>query len=190
MILNKQNKGSILIWTVLLGLVLTSVFFFLSVRLGVLGSAQRDAMEYQSSKAYLDSYVAYLKQESIQIDAEVNGIYINLTQIVDEITGFVDSGDSKVYSITDVVNVEYNTCEGATAVETGVIITDPTGTSSSNYCNSSQEYDSRVTVDAGGTLTITSVGAPTHFRIRSTTATNTLTDTLWHLDADIDLGYG
>ena len=199
-----DSKGSILIWTVTLGLALTSVFIFMAVRLGQLGAAQRDTMEYKAAKAYLESFAAYLKESyitqpiplALDYSAEnppfeiPSNLVLSLTQEVDAITGFVDSGDSREYTINEEVNVEYNSCNEAVVEEAGEITTNPSGTANAGYCALSQEYDNRITITPTGTLTITSVGAPTHFRIRPTTEGNKLTDNLWHLDAAMELNNG
>jgi hypothetical protein len=95
---NCHNKGSILIWTVMLGAILTSVFFFLAMRLRGSLTTQNELIEYQSGKAYLESYADYLAANP-PIDGPItfdNGaITGTLTSNLTSIEGILDSGETK-----------------------------------------------------------------------------------------------
>ena len=186
--MKKRNdiRGTILIWTVLLGVAMTSVFFFLAIRLGGLGGIQRESMEYQNQKAYLQSYVAYLMENPGEMDEEFIDeiIKVTLTKSVPAITGILDSGTSVDYSISTTVNIEWNLCS---EIENGNIEVDPGGTIATGQCGT-KNYDSFMQSSPSETLTLKSPDAPFHYRITKQGGGD-LMDNLWHLDAEIRLGF-
>lgn len=184
---SRGTKGTILIWTVLLGVMLTSVFFFTAMRLSGMGAEQRQTIQYQNQKAYLNSYVAYLMKYPSEIDKEVDGINIKLTQNVNEITGILDSGKtSDPYPFAGTINVEWNLCADNQKGDLDVQGM-PYGYTGGG-CTASKEYDDSATgINVPSGFTITAPNAPFHYKI---TSANQLKDSKWHLTASIDLGYG
>jgi len=176
---------------------MTSVFFFLAIRLGGLGGIQRESMEYQNQKAYLESYVEYLMSlapaelELIKGDITFDGITGTITNEVDEIVGVLDAGEIKSYDFDDTIKIEWNLCDSNTIIENGELEIDKTIGASGNTCVSANtDYDGWLTATADPSISLESLGEPFHYRITSTTPSQKITDNFWHLSAEIDLGYG
>lgn len=178
-----SRKGSILIWTVMLGVVLTSVFFFFAMRLRMNSATQRDTIVYQDQKAYLDSYVGYLMAHPSETTINFDDITGSLTQKTFEITGLLDSGAEIPYAITDAVTVKWNTC----GQETGNLLVNDSIEKLHVANPTCSEYEDQVSLPAGTSLKLKSLDSPFHYSISSTAL---LTDTKWHLKASIPLEYG
>ncbi len=171
----------------MLGLMMTTVFFYAAIRFGNLSEKQEETIEYQSQKAFFDSYMDYLKTHSSEISNEMReGINITLTQTTDEITGVVESQDNVTYEdiVTGDVKVEYNFCGESANIETTPNYTVGPAT---QPCTSF-DYGNYVLVTllADEDLVLTSLDAPFHYRITGTD----LKDTKWHLDAEMRFGFG
>lgn len=184
---NQTNKGSILIWTVMLGLLMTTVFFYAAIRFGNMESKQQETIEYQTQKAFFDSYMDYLKDNPSEIPSEMReGINITLTQTTDEITGVIESEADITYEdiVTGDVKVEYNFCDESANIETTPNYTVGPAT---QPCTSF-DYGNYVLVTLleDEDLVLTSLDAPFHYRITGTD----LKDTKWHLDAEMRFGFG
>jgi hypothetical protein len=179
--------GTILIWTVLLGVMLTSVFFFMATRLSGMGAEQRQTIQYQNQKAYLDSYVAYLMKHPSEIDGKVDGIDIKLTQNVTEITGIVDSGKSSApYPFAGTITVDWNLC-GEENYKADITIDGAPHQYAGGGCSGGEYDDSASGINVPSDFTITAPNAPFYYRI---TSSNPMKDNKWHLTASIDFGYG
>jgi hypothetical protein len=181
-------RGTILIWTVLLGVAMTSAFFFLATRMGSMGWITRDSMEYANQKAYLESYADYLTTNpSVMDGVEFDGITVDLTNEVDEITGVLDAGGTKTYSIdSDAIVIKWNKCG-----ETGGLEIDQTiATQGAAQCGIGDIYDNFFTTNTITSIILTSLSSPLHYSIKSTTSDKKITSDTWHLNASIDLGYG
>jgi hypothetical protein len=186
-----NRRGTILIWTVLLGVMLTSVFFFMAIRLSGMGTLQRETIQHQNQKAYLKSYVAYLMENPSEIDGKFDNIKIKLTQNVDEITGVLDSGKSVTYPFSGTINIDWNLCADNQKGDLNVQGTDYTHDSSAGQecAPIGDEYDdSRSGINVPPDFTITAPNAPFHYRIKSADSVQ-LKDNKWHLTASINLGY-
>ncbi len=91
----KKPQGSILIWTVLLGVSLSAVFFFFAQRLNFNAAVQRKSITHQNTTKFIESYADYL--ESLT-DAELETLIIepnfqNELQIInDQLDNEVVSG--------------------------------------------------------------------------------------------------
>lgn len=100
---SKYPTGSILIWTVLLGICLMTAFFYFSQRLSLNAATQRTSIENQNARQFLESYAHYLETlpkealESGQINYE--GITGFLTNISSQITGILDVDQAIVYEV-------------------------------------------------------------------------------------------
>ncbi len=118
-----NRRGSIMIWTLLLGITLTTVFFFFSQRLNFSAVQQRKTIEYQNAKMFLDSYADYLETldsgelKTIRDTGAISfeGITGTVTNAVNAITGVLDEGDTVKYVIslpelTDKITVSWNLC--------------------------------------------------------------------------------
>jgi len=120
MIKRVENRGSILIWTLLLGISLASVFFFFSQRLGQNTAVQRETIKYQNSMTLIESYADYLENLSaknlikIRGDIDFEGITGTITNVEEEIVGKLDSGKTADFTaditVSDEVKIEWNLC--------------------------------------------------------------------------------
>lgn len=128
MMKTSEKRGSILIWTLLLGLSLASVFFFFAQRLNQNAAAQRETIQYQNAKRLLDSYGDYLGELSeggliLLRDAnagaiEFAGMTGTLANQSDELFGTLDSDESVIYEVSGgAAKVEWNYCDGTVTGE-------------------------------------------------------------------------
>jgi hypothetical protein len=207
--LKNNTRGTILIWTVLLGVAMTSAFFFLATRMSGMGGITRETMEYTNQKVYLESYVDYIMSltpaqlETIkgnlsfdQISTDPLKYIINgtLTNEVDEITGVLDEGGvSAPYKFAGIINIEWNSCTNNNRediVINGVPyahIPPPPPLCS----DTSPGYDDKaLSVSVSNPFTISTKGAPVYYRITNAAVGGKLPSDTWHLKASIDLGYG
>lgn len=194
------SRGSILIWTLLLGLSLATVFFFFSQRLNAGAASQRETIEYQNARLFFESYIAYLQNLSAadlialrdddggKIDFE--GITGTLTNEADEITGVVDAGGtSGEYHFDDEVNIDWNSC--ANNFKTDLVVGDGTDTIFPHVNNScpSGGYDDTKVVDVHDPFKLKSNGAPFAYKIYSTTPDQPVFDNKWQIDLELSLGF-
>ncbi|PIZ72021.1 hypothetical protein COY07_03835 [Candidatus Peregrinibacteria bacterium CG_4_10_14_0_2_um_filter_43_11] len=192
-------KGSLLIWTITLGVMLTSVFFFFGTRLQRTASIQRSTIAYQNQKNYLKSYAEYIKTLSMdQLGSlttadlnEVNGnneITGTINHAANSIEGFLDSGESRTY--TDLPNekmlIEWNLCN--LEQEGDLIINNETLKNHIPNCGGGT-YDENTAVTITDTqLTLTAISGPFNYRL-STESGTMLTDVNWHLNLSIPLPF-
>lgn len=185
-----------MIWVVMLGMMLTSVFFFTATRLSGNLLSQQDFSRQASQKRTLESYAGYLKsldpmaRESLT-NADFDDITGTVTQSTPAIEGFVDAGDT--VSIPDVpagdLNLQWNACEFG---ESGDLVINndteniyyPIGACGEGYADLTP-----FTLPAESVLTLTAITGPLHFRLTSTSGTM-FTDTRWHLDLSIPTQFG
>jgi len=205
---HNRNGGSIMIWTVMLGLLLTSVFFFFSMRQRMMIAVQRDTAAQQSAKMFVDSYADYLQKNPTEIGEErekyygrptIDGIYTKLTKRVDSIESSVDSGlgQEQDYNFTGSIYVEWNKCTKVGPQDSSgdlrvndVLYPHQTTTG----CEAKDEYDDVVgPLSVSGTtstpFTIKTLNTPFFFRIKGAAGT-TAYDNQWHMELTKDLDYG
>jgi hypothetical protein len=187
----KNSKGTILIWTVLLGVMMTSVFFFLAMRLSGMGAIQRDSMEYQNLKAYMESCVGYfmsLPAIDLMADTDLIGcedITGMITNQVEEITGVLDADGSVTYNFGGLINVEWNLCSdnyGEDILIDGVEYEHGPTSLCPGY------YDKAEAILVANPFTIKTKGAPIYYKITPVASTQ-LVDNRWQIHAEMDLGY-
>lgn len=189
-----KNEGSILIWTVLLGFVMTSVFFFFSVRQRATVQIQRNTAEIVNTRSYLASYAEYLKSNASEIaegtvfDGNIN---VHLTQSVDEILGFVDSGFSEIdtYNFaSDNIIIEWNRCDNPPNPLGDLIVYDgPTAIhTTSNPCTINEYADIAGPLSVANPFLIGTLNNPFFYRITG----DNLIDEKWHLELSTTLDYG
>jgi hypothetical protein len=207
-ILNKalhQKGGSIMIWTVMLGLLLTSVFFFFSMRQRMMVAVQRDTAAQQSAKMLIDSYADYLQHYPTEIKVFAGGkyygrttiddIYTKLTKIVDSVENSVDGNQTQAYNFPDPgsIYVEWNKCAkigvqdfSGDLLVNGALYPHQTAAG----CAANDEYDDVVgPLSVSDDFTIETLNAPFFFRIKGAAGT-TVYDNQWHMEIAKDLGYG
>lgn len=138
---SKKPQGSILIWTVLMGISLTTVFFFFSQRLNLGTQAQLKSIEAQNAQLFLDSYVDYLTSLSPeQLKAAATSLeeegYEGITGTLipksnPQIKGVLDAGQEETYPIENGwATIEWNLCaKGETGRELEVGPVQDEGTS-------------------------------------------------------------
>lgn len=192
------TRGSILIWSVMLGFVLTSVFFFFGMRQRAMVSVQRDTTTILNTRAYLESYANYietldlselnnLKSSGIDFD---NGIITGtITNEVSEINGMIDVGSSTSYTFSGNIYVEWSKCPDD--LKGGVLINDvPYSHDSGVECGPSETYD-----DVAGAIAVTdpvikTQNTPFNYRITPGDGSTQLVDNQWHLEISSELDYG
>jgi hypothetical protein len=195
-----HSKGSILIWTVMLGLLLTSVFFFFSMRQRMMVAVQRDTAAQQSTKMLLESYADYLQNNPQDIStfnggkyygiSTIDGIYTKLTQKVDSIENSVDSGvgQKQDYNFTGSIYVEWNRCSDN--LKGDLLVNDVLYSQTALPCGVNEKYDDVVgPLSVAGDFTIKAQGAPFFFRIKGAAGTQPI-DNQWHMELSKDLDYG
>ena len=195
-----NRNGSILIWTVLLGFLLTSVFFFFSMRQRANITVQRDTAEILNTKAYLESYADYLeslssaKLEDIRDkagDATFDNITGTATNEVDEIVDIADFGSLKSYTFDGDIYVEWNKCSGDSECS---------GASNGDLYvkNVLYKHESAVCIqgycDIVGPISVANpeietLNSPFKFRITAKDSSTTIEDNNWYTNIGVDLGY-
>ncbi|MBU0577366.1 hypothetical protein KJ742_05275 [Patescibacteria group bacterium] len=190
-----NNSGSILIWSLMLGALLLTATFFFVLRLNSLSGVQIDTMNYQNQKAYLESYVEYIKSlDPLDLVAgpvhfDDNTIVGTVTNQVEAIEGVLDSGDSVDYTFAAVnVDIEWNLCSDGE--DSDLAISPDPGPPATGSCG---DYDSFVSSPGAGLITLTSLNAPLHYRITNPDPLDNgglVTDKQWHINLFINLGYG
>lgn len=196
------NRGSIMIWTVMLGLLLTSVFFFFSMRQRAMVNVQRDTATIQNAKLFLESYADYLENKCKGVgcasDPTINSDSITgtVTQKVASIENAVDFGKQQEYKFTGSIYVEWNKClkTGVQDFSGDLLVNDVLYNHSiESGCAANEEYDDVIgPISVSGTptpFTIKTLNTPFDFRIKPQGGIQ-LIDNQWHLDLSKDLDYG
>jgi hypothetical protein len=109
-----------MIWTLLMGITLATVFFFFSQRLNLGVANQRKSMEYLNAELLMESYADYLQSlnelqlEALRGDLTFEGMTGTLTNETEEITGMLDADAEVTYTATlkpaSYVKVEWGDC--------------------------------------------------------------------------------
>lgn len=166
--MNKRStpKGSILIWTVLLSISLTTVFFFFSQRLNMSAMVQRRTIEEQNAKVFLQSYADYVQSLTFNQLVEMAGPIEQddltgvLSNAVGQIKGGVDAGQSLTYFVAQgKAKVEWGFCAGDEAGRPFEVT--PSDNQKSENCSGG--YDQSAEVQNSFTLTAAQV--PVSYRI-------------------------
>lgn len=187
---NQNQRGSILIWTVSIGLALSTAFFFLATRLGLARDTQQESVLYFSQRAYLETYVDYLAGQSPYAqDIDFDGISGRVEK-GDTIEGVLDiNGSSPDYDLTGdlgTVTVSWNTCD-----ESGdLLINGILHTHSSGPCTAGAYDDSfNLLLPLPASLQLTAASSPLHYRI-ARSGPDKLVNARWQIHASIPLKYG
>lgn len=185
----KNNAGSILIWTVLLGFVLTSVFFFFSVRQRKNVLEQRDTADILDIHHYLESLADYMEKnpEEFSNSIDEGAVQISVTQNSKEIIDHVQTGESKTYTFADEIFINWNACKNT---EGGDLLIDDTLYESSGSCGADNEYKDTIgPINVNVPFTIKTTGEPFNYRITSSTNKN-MKDLWWQMNLSTNLEYG
>lgn len=184
-----DRKGSILIWTLLLGFVLTSVFFFFAMRQRAQIAIERDTAAILNAKTYVESYAGYLEKHPSELDTTFDGIQVKLTQNVDEIEGSVDFGQTMTYEFSGDIYIEWNKCTDT--LKGDLYLNSSLYEKSGGGCTAKKDYDDVIgPVTVTNPFTIKTMNAPFKYRITEKTGASTLVDNKWHLDLEMGLDYG
>ncbi len=183
-LIQTNNKGSIMIWTVLLGVLLTTVFFFTATRLQFNASVQRETIAIQNQRAYLESFVEYAKSKGPGV-YNFEGMNITISDQVDTIEGFLDIGDIVQFTFIDDVTVCWNQ-----GTENGDIIINDDPKGAGVPCSNSGSYSSTVAISDGVPLKLQTLQAPLHYYVESNPVGTQLIDVKKHLTATASLEYG
>lgn len=195
----QKPSGSILVWTVALGMIMTSVFLFMAIRLSKTNGLKRETLDFLQQKAYAQSYVGYLKQlETQELEGvrdsesgiDYDGITGVLTNEVEEIKGYLDHGQSITLPIDGGRIIEWNECVQGILKEQGELVSSPDF--SSHFVDGCSDdppdsYDQTGIVHGNDTFTLTSIGEPTHYRI---TSNGSFFSDQWNLNVEVKLEGG
>lgn len=197
-----SSRGSIMIWTLLMGISLATVFFFFSQRLGANAASQRETMEYLTARIFLESYVDYIQTldpSDLEILREApsgisfEGITGTVTNEVENIVDVVDAnGESAEYKFADNVDIEWNLC--ASSFKSDLIVDDAGDATYSHvgppYCAAELPgYNDETTIDVHIPFKIKSPSAPFQYRITSSTDGQLVFDNKWQLNLELPLGF-
>jgi hypothetical protein len=193
-------RGSIMIWTLLMGISLAVVFFFFSVRLNASVASQRETMVYLNARLLMDSYADYVETLSLGDledmkaagSIDFNGFTGTLTNDAEEITGTVDAfADSPVYKFTDNISIEWNLCSNNFKAD--LVLVNGTETLSPHVDNpcTPDGYDDLITADVAEAtpFSFKSNGIPFEYRIKSTTPDQSVPGNEWQLNLEMPLGF-
>lgn len=190
----KHNAGTLMIWTVLFGLLLSSVYFSVATRgMRVYG----DLVEAQKTKDrqdYLESYAEVLMgldlptlENLSSIDLPGEGISGTLTNLVSAITGILDHGESDSFNLNEPILIQWNQCN---LNEKGdLLLNGETLEYHRGNCSENQNYADTISLTPTGTLTLHAITEPFHYQIVSE-ADNTLRDKKWHLSLSLRSSQG
>lgn len=188
-----------MIWSVMLGFVLTSVFFFFGIRQRMTIQVQRDTAEILNAKAYLEAYADYLENETRQnpreFKREFDGIQGVVTQKLTEIEGAVDFGESKVYTFNADIFVAWNLCKDGKASEQGdlklnKVIYDKN--TNATGCQNNKKFNNvagPISINSQTQLNLQTLNHPFHYQLTEKNG-KTLTDNQWHMELKKALDYG
>ena len=199
--MSKMNKsrGSIMIWTLLMGISLATVFFFFAQRLGANVASQRQTMEHESTKMFFDSYIDYVEglDSSALEDIRNNvvgmptGITGTVTNVVDEIMGTLDAGGSISYTAiidnppTDYIKIEWDICDPDTT-EILEINGLPASPIPPGGCPG-MDYEN-VLAQTTSPFTLSAPAGPTYYQLTAIESA-VLYDNKWQLNLEINLGF-
>jgi hypothetical protein len=192
----RLKSGSILIWTVLFGFLLTSVFFFYIMRQRAMIAVQQDTAQILNARTYLTSYADYvqklddtglntLKSSGVDFD----GIKGTVTNELSEITGVADSEVPMTYKFSGAIFIAWNKC--ANPAKGDLLVNDILyAHGSTGGCPSSQYDDVVGPISVTSPFVIKTLNAPFYYKITAQDSTTKLLDNKWYMDLKIDLDYG
>ena len=183
-----ESRGSIMIWTLLLGISLATVFFFFSQRLNSNVEAQRETIQYQNARLFFESYVAYIESLdtttliSLRGDLSFDGITGTLTNEADEIVGRLDMGAEATYEVTDGnARIDWNLCPD----EEGIMEITPVVSAYDNTCtNGYKTY----TQTSDASFTLRALGEPFTYKV-SPVPDAKIYGPKWQLDLEYNAGF-
>jgi len=196
--MKKRNiKGSILIWTLFLGLSLATVFFFFAQRLNMNSANQRDTIQYQNARALIESYADYLSSLDGVSLSSLNG---NLSLMDGAITGtlsnevpyierVLDAGASVSLDASfptpasDKVIVEWDACPVSVTEILEIDVEPPIvdgGCGGSDYENSADVTDTA--------FTLTAPAGPVAYRV-SPIGGAVILDNKWQLHLEMPVNF-
>ncbi len=178
-------QGSILIWTVMLGLTLTTIFFYFSQRLNLAAAIQRKSIEEQSAVQFLESYADYVESlDAVGLktlsgdldyyDGLITGTLINQSKTVE---GGLDTGEAIEYQANGTIIVEWGLCDNNEKGRPLTIEPEPEDEINTGNCGI---YDSNTQV-TGPTITLSAPLAPLNYRL-SPLDNAVIEGNTWHLD--------
>lgn len=200
MTFSRNLKGSIMIWTLMMGVSLAVVFFFFSLRLNSSVTAQRQTMEYLNARLLTDSYEAYLENlsaaqlNSIKGPINFHGLTGTLTNDSDQLTGVVDEdAESSPFHFGGSVKIEWNLC--SKNLKADLILKSGAETTHAHHagpsCSSSNpDYDDSIPATVvTDPFTLKSNGAPFYYRITSTVAGTPLPGPEWLISFNLPVSF-
>jgi len=201
-VLKKDKNGSVLIFSLIVFVVASLVVASATQSTRKLTKGQNDLITYQQKKAFLDSYISYLRSNSDDLTEQKNAYFgdidYTLSKQVENIDGFLDNGEVDTYDFSQTRNiiVEWNKC--ISAGQQGAIQIDADGSeelkkanTSDNCSNTDAIFDDSYKLKDVTKLTLSTWDSPINYRITSNDTSPKLPDNKWHLNYKIKLdGYG
>lgn len=189
-----RHRGSILIWTLLLGLSLATVFFYFAQRLQQNRAAQRETMEYQNARLLMESYVGYLESlTSAELSAEypdgtvsLEGITGTVSNEKEEVTGKLDIDEVIEYEVPNAaIVIKWNSCTGS---EQGLLdVNTSPANQDTGQCGLGDVYDDFILTSPVTSVELTASGQPVSYQITNATPDETVLDNKWQLDLEFPL---
>lgn len=194
-----SKKGSIMIWTILLGFTLTTVFFFFAVRQRLNVEIQRETAHIQATRTFVNDLMDYLrdqaeKKEEVSLAGEGwPELKASVSQNSLAIYGFADYKKSETFAFSDEIFIEWNHCDDKGLIDPGdLFIAQNTypNIGSNGKCAQGGEFDNR----AGPFLVPNNFELKTlnyPFRYRITSKDNSgLKDKRWYISVEQGLDRG
>ena len=197
--------GRILIWSLMLGFILTSVFFFFIMRQRANIAVQRDTVKILNQKAYLESFADYVmsldptkKDGKAALDklkiVNFDGITGTVTNESTSITGIADLGapptQHDMGSAKNII-IEWNKCNAN--MNGDLYVNNTLYKSGTGDCKNKEYKDiaGPIKIQTGSPkISIKAGSAPFYYRLTSKSGKMALADGKWQMDLQISLVYG
>lgn len=182
-----KPRGSILIWTVLLGLMLTTLFFFVAQRLNFNGALQEKVLEDQEAELFLASFADYIESLSPQdlkpMLGEINyqGITGSLSYSSGPQKGILDAQEMNVILMDEgEVKVEWASCTQGEAGRS--LEVEPVAALKQENCKNGYEYSAQTSLSSQ--LTLKAGPAPVSYKLTPLEG-NLIYGGLWELRLEL-----
>lgn len=177
-----NGNGSIMIWSVLLGFLLTSVFFFFGVRQRLNTEVQQDTTEILNTRAYMETYANYLQNNPTPITQKTyDGIDVKLIKKQETVAGNLDFKEQVTYNFIGDIFIRWNRC-GENQV--GFFSIDgKTYLNNGGGCAGNEEFDDTfgpINIGGNGDFTIINKGGPFDYEITNNSG-GLIEGDEWHL---------
>ncbi|QQR83779.1 hypothetical protein IPJ72_01040 [Candidatus Peregrinibacteria bacterium] len=186
----KETKGSLLIWSVVLGFTLSSLFLVVAIRQRTTVSLQRGTIVEMNVEDYMDSYLNYLasKYKSGELSGGMQIKFDRFTGTVDNkvspVEEVIDFGESATYPFSGTLSIQWNQCNEP--LRGHLLIRDADGDSTLKHdsgldklCLPNDIYDDRAGgILVNGPVEIQTINNPFAFQLNGPD----IIDNKWHVN--------